>query len=157
MNECATSWNIALNKSPTKLINIKMQSTHIQEVEAATISTCVIMHELVNLRTGGAWAPVCDLGSACYAVSWQWGERTCDVVLFEGVAVDLVLVGAVLLQPLTHVLLGPQSDWFGELHCPRLDIKEEMEFRLRSGLRTQFRQNFSDSKPHTCQCKWFTH
>lgn len=34
-------------------------------------------------------------------------SSACDIVLFEGVTVDLVLVGAVLLQPLTHVLLGP--------------------------------------------------
>jgi len=43
-------------------------------------------------------------------------DRTCDVVLFEGVAVDLVLIGAVLLQPLAHVLLGPQRHGLGQLH-----------------------------------------
>lgn len=45
---------------------------------------------------------------------------TCDVVLLEGVAVDLVLVGAVLLQPLAHVLLRPQGHRLGQLHETRL-------------------------------------
>lgn len=39
----------------------------------------------------------------------SFGRRTCDVVLLEGVAVDLVLVGTVLLQPLAHILLRPQG------------------------------------------------
>lgn len=43
-------------------------------------------------------------------------DRTCDVVLFERVAVDLVLVGTVLLQPFAHILLSPQGHWFGQLH-----------------------------------------
>lgn len=45
---------------------------------------------------------------------------TCDVVLFEGVAVDLVLIGTVLLQPFAHVLLGPQGHGLGQLHVPGL-------------------------------------
>lgn len=45
---------------------------------------------------------------------------TCDVVLFEGVTVDLMLIGAVFLQPLAHVLLGPQGDRFGQFHIAGL-------------------------------------
>lgn len=41
---------------------------------------------------------------------------TCDVVLLEGVAVDLVLIGTVFLQPFAHVLLGPQGHRLGQLH-----------------------------------------
>ncbi len=45
---------------------------------------------------------------------------TCDVVLLEGVTVDLVLIGTVFLQPFTHVLLAPQGHGFGQLHSSRL-------------------------------------
>lgn len=48
------------------------------------------------------------------------GRHTCDVVLLEGVAVDLVLVGTVLLQPLAHVLLRPQGHRLGQLDETRL-------------------------------------
>lgn len=37
-------------------------------------------------------------------------------MLFEGVAVDLVLIGTVFLQPFADVLLGPKGDRFGQLH-----------------------------------------
>lgn len=50
-------------------------------------------------------------------------DGTCDVVLFEGVAVDLVLIGTVLLQPFAHILLGPQGHWFGQLHISWLRWK----------------------------------
>lgn len=46
----------------------------------------------------------------------QVPEPTCDVVLFERIAVDLVLIGTVFLQPFAHVLLGPQGHWLGQLH-----------------------------------------
>ena len=52
---------------------------------------------------------------------------TCDVVLLEGVAVDLVLVGAVLLQPLAHILLGPQGYWLGQPYVSRLRATTEGE------------------------------
>lgn len=54
-----------------------------------------------------------DEGWSC---DWQEPDSTCDVVLFEGVAVDLVLVGTVFLQPFAHVLLGPQGHWLRQLH-----------------------------------------
>lgn len=50
---------------------------------------------------------------------------TCDVVLLEGVAVDLVLVGTVLLQPLAHILLGPQGHRFGQLHISWLGWEQK--------------------------------
>lgn len=53
-------------------------------------------------------------------------DATCDVVLFEGVAVDLVLVGTVLLQPFADILLGPQSHWFRQLHISWLRQKKNI-------------------------------
>lgn len=48
------------------------------------------------------------MGECRGAIIWQqMNTSTCDVMLFEGVAVDLVLTGTVLLQPFAHVLLGP--------------------------------------------------
>lgn len=55
---------------------------------------------------------------------------TCDVVLFEGVAVDLVLIGTVLLQPFAHILLGPQGHWFGQLHISWLGRKTQLMITL---------------------------
>lgn len=61
-------------------------------------------------------------------MSAQNSNGTCDVVLFEGVAVDLVLIGAVLPQPFAHVLLGPEGHRFGQLHISRLfGRKHEMK------------------------------
>lgn len=59
-------------------------------------------------------------------------NRTCDVVLFEGVTVDLVLIGTVFLQPLANVRLGPQSHRLGQLHISWLRHTRKRTFRNRS-------------------------
>ena len=41
-------------------------------------------------------------------------RSTCDGVVGEGLDVGQVVVGTVLLQPLAHVLLGPQHHGLGE-------------------------------------------
>lgn len=57
------------------------------------------------------------------------GKSTCDVMLFEGIAVDLVLIGTVFLQPFAHILLGPQGHWLGQLHISWL-LNRKKDFTL---------------------------
>lgn len=65
-------------------------------------------------------------------------DGTCDVVLFEGVAVDLVLTGTVFLQPFAHILLGPQGHWFRQLHISWLRPKKNLTLIISLRFSTDF-------------------
>ena len=87
------------------------------------IHPCAAEHKPLHLSC--LFAFVCV--SACVRVCVAIGS-TCDGVVGEGLDVGQVVVGTVLLQPLAHILLGPQHHGLGQagkrgagvVHCEGL-------------------------------------